>query len=177
MKNWIVSLSLMLAAVGSGAAPGLLEGKVSRVVDGDSLWVEPAAPAAPVELRLEGIDAPEICQAWGPEAKRALADLVQGKQVSVRTVGRDTHGRTLGTLFLGEQNINKLLVQEGHAWSSRYKYDRGPYVADERMARALSRGLNHDGNAVMPRDFRQLNGPCTLGVSTAATPAAAAGSR
>lgn len=172
-RVWIAALCLWLAAPVALAAT-LLEGKVTRITDGDSLWLEPAAPAAPVELRLEGIDAPEICQAWGPEAKRALGELVLGKEVSVKTVGRDTHGRTLGTVYLGTQNINKLMVQEGHAWSSRYKYDRGPYVADERMARALSRGLNREGGAVMPRDFRQLNGPCTPGVAAAAPATVAA---
>jgi hypothetical protein len=55
------------------------------------------------------------------------------------------------------------MVQEGHAWSNRYKYDRGPYVADERMAKALSRGFNRDGGAVMPKDFRREHGPCTPG--------------
>jgi endonuclease YncB( thermonuclease family) len=168
---------LLLCAFGmaSSQAAGTLQAKVTRVTDGDSLWLEPLAAGAPVELRLEGIDAPEICQAWGPEAKQALAELVLGQQVSVKTVGRDMHGRTLGTVYLGTQNINKTLVQEGHAWSTRYKYDRGPYVADERMARALSRGLNRDGGAVMPRDFRRLNGPCLPGgapqSATAAPPA------
>ena len=161
MKVWITTLWLLLAALASHAAPQLLEGKVTRVTDGDSLWVEPAAPGAPVELRLEGIDAPEICQAWGPEARSALSERVLGKDVSVKTVGRDTHGRTLGTLYLGTQNINQLLVQEGHAWSARYKYDRGPYVADERMAKALGRGFNAGGGAILPRDFRQQHGPCT----------------
>ena len=174
MNRGILSFCLCLLSLCVQAAPGLLEGKVVRIVDGDSLWLEPAAPAAPVELRLEGIDAPEICQAWGPEAKKALAELVQGKEVSVKTVGRDTYGRTLGTLYLGEQNINKLMVQEGHAWSTRYKYDRGPYVADERMARALSRGFNREGGAVMPRDFRQLNGACPPPGGAAAAPAAPA---
>lgn len=174
MNRGILSFCLCLLSLCAQAAPGLLEGKVVRIVDGDSLWLEPAAPAAPVELRLEGIDAPEICQAWGPEAKKALAELVQGKEVSVKTVGRDTYGRTLGTLYLGEQNINKLMVQEGHAWSTRYKYDRGPYVADERMARALSRGFNREGGAVMPRDFRQLNGACPPPGGAAAAPAAPA---
>jgi len=166
MKFWITLLGLLLAVLGCQAAP-LLDGKVTHVTDGDSLWVEPAA-GAPVELRLEGIDAPEICQDWGPEAKQALSELVLGQQVSVKTVGRDTHGRTLGTLYLGAQNINKLMVQEGHAWSTRYKYDRGPYVADERMAKALSRGLNRAGGAVMPRDFRQRNGPCHAAAAAAA---------
>jgi micrococcal nuclease len=168
MKHWIATLCLLLAAAGSHAN-GTIEGKVVRVTDGDSLWLEPAPPGPPVELRLEGIDAPEICQAWGAEAKQALAELVLNRSVSVKTAGRDTHGRTLGTLTLDGRNINKTLVQEGHAWSTRWKYDRGPYVADERMARALSRGLNRDGGAVMPRDFRRLNGPC----EAAAAPQAA----
>ena len=162
MLLWAL-LGLCCASAVAAATPPRLEGKVSRVTDGDSVWIEPATAGAPVELRLEGIDAPEICQAWGPEAKQALAELVLGQQVSVKTSGRDTHGRTLGTLFLGTQNINKTLVQEGHAWSHRYKYDRGPYVADERMAKALSRGLNRDGAAIMPRDFRQQHGPCQAG--------------
>ena len=132
-----------------------------RVVDGDSLWIEPASGGAPVELRLLGIDAPEICQPWGPEARQALLELVLKKSVSVRPSGQDTYGRTLGTLYLDTLNVNKTMVQEGHAWSTRTKYDRGPYVADERMAKALSRGLNRDGGAVMPRDFRRSHGPCS----------------
>lgn len=99
---------------------------MTRVTDGASLWLEPMTSGAPVELRLEGIDAREICSAWGPQAKKALAELVLGQQVSVKTVDRDMPGRTLGTVYLGAQNINKTLVQEGHAWSWRYKYDRGP---------------------------------------------------
>jgi endonuclease YncB( thermonuclease family) len=158
---WVVLI--LVFATAPVQASGMLHGQVTHVTDGDSVWIEPATAGAPVELRLEGIDAPEICQAWGPEAKKALAELVLGQQVSVKTSGRDTHGRTLGTLFLGTQNINKTLVQEGHAWSHRYKYDRGPYVADERMAKALSRGFNRDGGAIMPRDFRQQHGPCQSG--------------
>ncbi len=148
-------------ALAAKAAAPALEGTVTRVTDGDSLWLEPANGGAPVELRLLGIDAPEICQAWGPEAREALRELVLHKGVSVRGSGRDTYGRTLGTVFLDGLNVNKKMVQEGHAWSARYKYDHGPYVADERMARALSRGLNRDGGAVMPRDFRRAHGPCT----------------
>ena len=174
MNRGILSFCLCLLSLCAQAAPGLLEGKVVRIVDGDSLWLEPAAPAAPVELRLEGSDPPEGFPARGPPAAKARAGLVQGKEVSVKTVGRDTYGRTLGTLYLGEQNINKLMVQEGHAWSTRYKYDRGPYVADERMARAMSRGFNREGGAVMPRDFRQLNGACPPPGGAAAAPAAPA---
>jgi micrococcal nuclease len=173
MKRSIAALCCLLglsACLAASPRANLLEGTVTRVTDGDSLWLEPTAGGAPVELRLQNIDAPEICQAWGPEAKLALQDLVLKKTVSVRVVGRDTHGRTLGTLYLDALNVNKAMVQEGHAWSSRYKFDRGPYVAEERMAKALSRGLNRAGGAVMPKDFRREHGPCVPGDVQAATP-------
>jgi micrococcal nuclease len=168
-------LALGAAVAAPPAVPGV-EGIVSRVTDGDSLWLEPDGGGAPVQLRLQDIDAPEICQAWGQQAKQALADLVLKKHVGVRISGHDMHGRTLGTLFLDGLNVNRALVQEGHAWSSRYKYDRGPYVADERMAKALARGFNRDGGAVMPKDFRRDHGPCQTddAVTAAGVPASGA---
>lgn len=160
MRLWIIGLWLALAALAVSAASRQLEGEVTRVVDGDSVWLAPAGGGAPVELRLVGIDAPEICQPWGPQARDALAEQVLGRQVRVKTVGRDTFERTLGTLFVDGRNVNQWLVQEGHAWSARYRYDRGPYVREERMAKALSRGFNRAGGAVLPRDFRREHGPC-----------------
>jgi len=176
MALCLLSLGVCLAA---NPAAKTIDGTVTRVTDGDSLWLEPAQGGAPLELRLLDIDAPEICQVWGPEAKQALQELVLKKPVSVRISGRDTHGRTLGTVYLDTLNVNKSLVQEGHAWSNRYKFDRGPYVADERMAKALSRGFNSMGGAVMPRDFRRDHGPCQVGeappsVATGAPAAATA---
>jgi endonuclease YncB( thermonuclease family) len=180
MWRCLLFMFFALASGAAPAAPATLEGQVTHVSDGDSLWLAPRSGGAAVELRLLGIDAPEICQPWGAEAKLALEELVLHKDVSVRTTGKDSYGRTLGTVVLGTQNINKLLVQEGHAWSIRTKYDRGPYVADERMAKALSRGLNRAGGAVMPRDFRRAHGPCASGevpalqATTSAEPTTAA---
>ena len=154
---------LLVAAVGAIAAPApvakVLEGRVQRVVDGDSLWFEPDAGPA-VEVRLHGIDAPEGCQAWGPEARRALAERVRGRGASLRPQGQDSHGRMLGTLVVDGVVVNQWLVEEGHAWSSRFKWDRGPYVKQERMAAALRRGLHASPGAIEPREFRRRHGPC-----------------
>jgi micrococcal nuclease len=162
------------AAPATHAAPPV-DATVLRVIDGDSLWLAPVAGGAPMEVRLQDIDAPEICQPWGPEARDALRDLVLNKPVRAKVSGHDVHGRTLAVLYLDTLNVNRWLVKEGHAWSARVKYDRGPYVADERMAKALGRGLNQAGNAVMPRDFRRDHGACPAPESgPAAAPAAAA---
>jgi endonuclease YncB( thermonuclease family) len=144
------------------AQAAVIEGRVDRVTDGDSVWLAQAAGPR-VEVRLVGIDAPEGCQEWGPESRRALEALALGRDARVQTQGRDTHGRTLGTLFVDGVNLNQRQVEEGHAWSMRFKWDQGPYVKQERMAKALNRGLFASGGAVMPRDFRRDHGPCQAG--------------
>jgi endonuclease YncB( thermonuclease family) len=162
-----ISIGLAPAAPAAAATelPGIL-GTVTSVVDGDSLWVTPAAGGNAIEVRLAGIDAPEICQEHGAESRRFLAEQVLRQpvrlQVAAGSAGRDHYGRTLGTLFLGGVEVNRLLVEEGQAWSIRTKWDRGPYVAQERMARALNRGLHKAGSAaITPKDFRLRHGPCT----------------
>ena len=173
---WILAFAGIAAALPAAAAAPTraVEGTVSFVVDGDSLWLAPADGSAPLEVRLQDIDAPESCQPWGAEAREALMERVQGKAVRLQVSGRDVHGRTLATLYLDDLSINQWLVKEGHAWSGRYKHDRGRYVAEERMANALGRGFNRAGGAVMPRDFRRDHGPCVAGTGAQAmTPVAA----
>jgi endonuclease YncB( thermonuclease family) len=136
------------AASKPDAAP--LQGTVTKVTDGDSLWFTPTGQPH-IVVRLRDIDAPEICQAWGPEARQALADMVQGKPAVLQTRGRDVHGRVLGALSVDEQDVSLRLVQDGHAWSTRSRWDQGPLVKQERMARALRRGLHAQADAVMPR--------------------------
>jgi len=143
------------------AKPALITGTVSRVVDGDTLWLKTEGDGEPpVVVRLEGIDAPESCQVGGAEATAALNALALGRSVTVRVAARDEHGRIVGRVFDGEKDIGDRMVRDGMAWSSRYQYDRGPYVAEERMALALKRGLHAPGGAIQPRDFRKQHGPC-----------------
>jgi endonuclease YncB( thermonuclease family) len=162
--------------------PVVLGGTVSRVVDGDTLWLKTEGDGEPpVVVRLEGIDAPESCQPGGSEATAALNALALGRSVTVRVAARDEHGRTVGKVFDGEKDIGDRMVRDGMAWSTRYQYDRGPYVAEERMALALKRGLHAPGGAIQPREFRKRHGPCetaapkasgTTSISSPVVPAA-----
>ena len=169
----VVGLSLLGALPSAHAAPpaghvaaaardkpGELSGQVTHVVDGDSLYLQTAPGAAPLEIRLAGIDAPEGCQPGGADAKTALAGFVLGKTVSARVEGHDVYGRTLARVAAGEVDVNKRMVVEGQAWSIRTKWDRGPYVAQEKVAKALHRGVHATGDAIVPADFRKRNGPC-----------------
>jgi len=172
MKRTItVLLVLAIGVAGAHAAtkpkreqappePTELAGQVSRIVDGDTLWLKTAADTEPVVIRIEGIDAPESCQAGGADATQALTKLTLNRNVTVRVVARDEHARIVGKVFDGGVDVGDRMVRDGHAWSARFKYDRGPYVAEERMAVALKRGLHSEPGAVMPREFRQRNGEC-----------------
>ena len=143
-------------------APVELTGQVSRVVDGDTLWVKTAAESEPAIVRIEGIDAPESCQPGGADATQALTKLALNRNVTVKIVARDEYGRIVGKVYDGTVDVGDRMVRDGHAWSMRFKYDRGPYVAEERMAIALKRGLHAEGGAVMPREFRQRHGACEV---------------
>ena len=157
-------------ALGAQAAPppraGGIQGTVTGVVDGDSLLVTPANGGKPIEVRLAGIDAPEKCQEHGAESTKFLTELVLKQPVRLVVGGtdgnaNDVRGRTLGTVYLADVEVNRRLVEEGMAWSVRVKWDQGPYVPQERMAKALSRGLHRVGSAaITPKDFRQRHGPC-----------------
>jgi micrococcal nuclease len=179
MKNILVGIAGLLLVLNAWAAgpkatakappqPVQLSGVVSRIVDGDTLWLKNEAQPEPAVIRIEGIDAPEICQPWGGEAKQALTEMTLNRQMLVKIVARDEHGRVVGKVYDGDKDVGDRLVRDGHAWSSRYKYDRGPYVAEERMAQSLKRGLHGAGTAEMPRVFRQRHGPCAGDAAPAA---------
>jgi hypothetical protein len=111
-------------------------------------------------LQLNDIDAPEPCQVYGEASRRALAELALNRRATVKIQGRDAQGRTLAVVAVDGVDLSTRMVEEGHAWSTRSKWDYGPLVKEERMARALNRGLHAAGGAMMPREFRQLHGPC-----------------
>ena len=103
-----------LAAPAAKTEP--LQGVVTQVIDGDTLRFNVAGQPA-IEVRLAQIDAPEICQAWGAEAKRALSELALNKPATLRASGLDHHGRSIGVLVVDGASVGQRLVQEGHAWS------------------------------------------------------------
>ncbi len=148
-------------------ATGTWSGIVTKISDGDTLWIKPAPDQRPAKVRLQGIDAPEICQAWGAEARDALAQRVLRRRVTINTRRNDDYGRALARIDLDGEDVAGWMVQQGHAWSYRYRRDEGPYAAQQTAARAARRGLFADSQAERPRDFRQRHGPCALPVARA----------
>lgn len=156
-----LSLALWMVATPAQAAPGPLQGQVSRVVDGDTLWFQPDEPHQPLlAVRLRGIDAPESCQPWGRQSTAALRQQVQGQPATLQIHGQDDYRRTLGTVHVAGVDINGALVAQGHAWAWRDAQGRSLYLRQEASARAASLGAHGDPAAEAPWDFRQRHGRC-----------------
>jgi micrococcal nuclease len=152
-----IALVLLLAAPAMARS---FEGVVSHVTDGDSLWVRPDGGGAPVQVRVLGIDAPEICQSWGAQSRDALAARVLHRRVRVDTDANDSFERALAQVSLDGQDIGQWMVGNGHAWSYRFRRDSGPYAAQEAQARSGQLGLWALGQPQEPRDFRKQHSSC-----------------
>lgn len=76
--------------------------KVTRVIDGDTF--KTASRKNPV--RLARVDAPEKGQPGATGATRALRKMIQGKEVSIDTVARDSHGRCVANVKVHGKSVN-----------------------------------------------------------------------
>ncbi len=156
------SLAFAQAPGSKSSGPLVYEARVTRVFDGDTLWVQPLAGGRWRKLRLDGLDAPEICQAGGVASRDALAARVLQQVVTVRERSHDDYGRALVHLRHAGADVGAALVRQGQAWSYRWRHSEGPYAREEAQARAQKMGLFAAASPEPPRDFRQRHGPCPL---------------
>jgi micrococcal nuclease len=161
---WAWLLVLLWSAAAGAATPGahVWSGVVSYVVDGDTVWVRPEGGGKPLSIRVDGIDAPEICQPGGVAARDALKQRALGQRVSVHGRLHDDYGRQLARLLLDGDDLGEWLVTQGLAWSYRYRNDAGPYARQQSQAEAARLGLfsPHGPRPVYPRVFRKQHGRC-----------------
>jgi endonuclease YncB( thermonuclease family) len=150
MRRWSALLLVCLLALPVQAAE--LAGRVVGVTDGDTLRV--LVEQREVIVRLDQIDAPEKAQPFGQRSRQSLAELSFGKAARVVTHGQDRYGRTIGTVFVGELDVNAEQVRRGMAWAF-LRYLREPALLDiEREARTARRGLWADAEPVAPWEWR-----------------------
>ena len=89
-----------------------------------------------LKVRLHGIDALELGQPFGQASKRALSDLVFGKQVTLHTTGTDRYKRTLARVTVGDIEVEAQMIVTGPTGHySRYDHTV-TLEAAERNARA-----------------------------------------
>ena len=165
MKKLILAAAMLTACTVAKAdfySIHTIGGTVTKVSDGDTLTVK--SKNKTIIVRLSRIDAPEIshygkpAQPFGKEAGDYLREVVKGENVVVYIDDVDKYGRTVGTVMMGNENINALMVEEGLAWVyDDYAQDvQGAGLNElESVAREKKKGLWIDANPIYPAEFRK----------------------
>ncbi|MBT4790690.1 MAG: hypothetical protein HON90_03895 [Halobacteriovoraceae bacterium] len=126
-------------------------GICTKVVDGDTVIVHGE------RIRLANIDAPESEQTSldgiriGKLSYKFLQKLVEGKELKIQYQGRGYYGRIIGTLSLGNVNINEKMVESGMAISLGHQYMTAQYEA-----KIKRRGIFSTLGFLSPKKHRKL---------------------
>ena len=78
-----------------------------------------------IKIRLKGINTPELRGAERPRglvSRDFLREKILDKDIIVETFRdkKGKYGRYIGTLWLDEENVNELLVEQGYAETREY---------------------------------------------------------
>jgi endonuclease YncB( thermonuclease family) len=114
-------------------------------------------------VRLHGVDAPELDQLYGAQARLLINSLVAGQGVEVKPTGDLSYGRTVADIVLPSgRNVGTTLVASGAAWvEQRWNHDPAAYAAQGNAQRAHL-GLWADAAAVPPWQWRAEHAHETL---------------
>ncbi len=107
--------------------------KVARIIDGDTFETETGE-----KVRLIGINAPEITDIFGEEAKTHLSQLIEGQTVDLiadnTSNDRDRYNRLLRYVVLNAVDINKQMVLDGYAFAYlKYRFDKETEYRDAQL--------------------------------------------
>lgn len=150
MKKLAPILMIWLACSGFTA-------KVVAVHDGDTITVQRQRGGGAEKVRLARIDAPELKQKAGTDARDFASGLCLDQVVEVSVKEKDKYGRLVANITLPDgRNLNEWLVLEGLAWWYRAyaKSDRTLELFEEH-ARRNRIGLWHEGEPTPPWVWRR----------------------
>jgi micrococcal nuclease len=126
-----------------------------KFYDGDNITILHGGIKAQVHLAC--IDAPELKQAKGQDARKALKALVENQPFELNILGRDRIGRFMAEIMSDRGNINKLLVVQGYAefYNPSGKGCEG-YSEAQKNAQEQHLGIWAKGtNIQSPQEFRK----------------------
>mgnify|MGYP000785248733 FL=1 len=105
-----------------------------------------------------GIDAPELKQRYGKEAKKYLENLILGKKVELKVLYEDRYKRKIARVYYDDKEINLEMLRSGNAWFYEYHAKKEKeYRRAYEKARREKIGLWRDKNPQNPREFRLKN--------------------
>ncbi|HAH9756204.1 TPA: thermonuclease family protein [Escherichia coli] len=156
MKYFLYAFSLVVVILPPALFAAQIQGKVIRVLDGDT--IEVLQEQQSVRVRLLNIDAPEKKQPFGRWSTNQLKALLAGQSVTVSYTQTDRYGRVLGRVVTANgTEANRQQVLKGAAWVyDRYNTDNS-LPALQREAQTQKLGLWADNQPVPPWEWRHKN--------------------
>ena len=157
MKRYFLGLAIILSCfLYADVKAASLFGKVIEVNSGDVITVFNLN--RPVRVKLLGVDAPELNQAFGDVAQKHLSDLVLAKPVLVEYSGIAADSSLTGRVLLNDADIGAQMIRDGAAWfdfgTNRLSAnERDIYQQSELAARTEKRGLWQVENPIAPWEF------------------------
>ena len=149
MKRCSLFLCFLLALPVPIASGADFIARVLTVHEGDRLTIHHQGRKDTIYLR--DVDCPELKQPYGKQAKHATAAYVGNREVVVRELKRDPHGRVTADIFLQDgRNVAHELVKEGLAWVQSVGTESHGLKDLEELARAAGKGLWAEPSPIPP---------------------------
>lgn len=168
-NTYVISMRIVTTAIAGSLLTAILfctqtnaavlEGRVTRVIDGDKL--EATVGGRTVGIRLRGIDAPELNQEFGEEAERVLQGLLEGMPVLISTDSEAYEAFIIGSVATEGTDAGLYMLERGYAWLYQNYAHQIPsewqraYEMAESEAKAAHEGLWQAQGQVPPWSWRK----------------------
>lgn len=142
------------------AAAADIQGRIIGVHDGDTATLLDVQYQQH-KMRLAGIDAPELKQAFGRKSKEHLSSHVFNRHVVAECSKIDKYQRKVCVIKVDGMDANLEQVKAGMAWwyrkyaKEQFEQQRVEYEAAESAARSSGLGLWADRNPLPPWEWRR----------------------
>jgi endonuclease YncB( thermonuclease family) len=103
-------------------------------------------------VQLAGIDAPELSQEYGKDARDFVKELTKGKRVTVEVLESKSSTSLLAKVSVDGKDIGATLVESGLAWSEQNS--SADLQSAQEKAKSGKQGLWAGTNPKAPWDYR-----------------------
>jgi endonuclease YncB( thermonuclease family) len=155
-----LALALCYSARSQATDPPDITAKVIEVIDGDTFAIKDPETGHRRRVSLPALDAPELPQKYGKEAKANLEKLLKGQSVTISYVTRGNRP-VIAKIAVNGQDAGLAQLKAGFAWFMRGKpfkdgdNDRRQYGPAESEAKRAKLGLWQDPEPITPAEYRK----------------------
>jgi micrococcal nuclease len=155
MKKTALFVLLFTIIMTGWARAESFTGKVTSVTDGNTITVIYSNKER--QMKISGVDCPDLDQPYGTEAKDFLVALIGGREIWVNVERMDHFNRSISKITLNGEDVAVQVVQAGLGWYDT-RYSSNVQIAEaQARARASKSGLWSQEKPIPPWEFRQMS--------------------